>query len=590
MDRRSDPKDQWAVGLVNLGISAVHPQPARMAGSESIAFLFGRLHFDPAERRELSQDPTAGEISDAELALRIYEANGGSLPRGLRGSFAVTIVDRARRRILIANDTIGQRPVYYNLRGSRLVFGGAVNAILQDATLKRSINREAMADLFEYRYVLGDKTLFEGISLLSPGARLLYDLGSGSAEVEEDDSLDDWFGASVDARPSEVILDELAEIFRVAARRVCDGERQNTVSLSGGMDSRAVLAAIRPEEVKINSFTVGLPGSIDKKLSRRIARAANCPAIYSETDPAILQPDNYMRLTREAIALTDGMRGSSFHPLTAHLAEKFQQFDLEVVLTGHGGEFAKLDRAYGFSLNVEKDMGSSPQEIKDIVFQKMSDHAWDSVDRKKLFKGEMVSSHRESLYASFDREFSKIDSSLPIDQQLSYFFLREFFRKHAVLSNRIHGNFSEIEYPFIAEEFVRAVLRTPLRLRLNHGIHRHIIKVHNPALLQIPVSDTRVRLDATRLERLLMTRPYNIMRRLGFFEADVPERYIPKRTPPDVFEEALLAPRCLDRGDLNADYLRQMIERFKNGETRLFAPLNHLLALDVWNRLYIDQP
>lgn len=589
VDRCEDASDQWAVGLVNLGSSAKHPQPARMPGRDSMAFLFGRLHFDSAERRALSQDPAAGEIGDAELALRIYEAEGGHLPRSLRGSFAVTIVDPARRRILVANDTVGQRPVYYCLRGSRLLFGGAVNAILQDSTLKRSVNREAMADLFEYRYLLGEKTLFEGISLLSPGARLLYDMGSGLAEVEEDDSLDDWFGAPADTRAPEVILDELAEIFSAATRRVCDSARQNTVSLSGGMDSRAVLAAIRPGEVKVDSFTVGLPGSVEKKLSRRLARAANCQATYSETDPSILQQDNYLRLAMEAISLTDGMRGSSFHPLTAHLAEKFHQFDLDVVLTGHGGEFAKLDRAYGFSLNVEKDMGGSPQEIKNIVFQKMSDHAWDFVDREVLFIGDTVPNDRQSLYDSFDREFSKIDSSLPIDQKLSYFFLREFFRKHAVLSNRIHGNFSEIEYPFIAEDFVRAVLRAPLHLRLNHGIHRHIIKVHNPALLQVPIADTRVRLDATRLERLVVTRPYSIMRRLGFFDADVAEHYIPKRTAPAIFENTLLTPRCLDRGDLNPDYVKKMIDRFKEGEMRLFASLNHLLSLDMWNRLYIDE-
>ena len=86
--------------------------------------------------------------------------------------------------------------------------------------------------------------------------------------------------------------------------------------------------------------------------------------------------------------------------------------------------------------------------------------------------------------------------------ELSYFFLREFFRKHAVLSNRIHGNYSEIEYPFIAEDFVKGVLRAPLELRLNHGIHRHIIEVHNPSLLRIPISDTRVKLDAGGLNRL----------------------------------------------------------------------------------------
>ncbi len=344
-----------------------------------------------------------------------------------------------------------------------------------------------------------------------------------------------------------------------------------------------------PARQKINSFSVGLPGSIERRLSSRIAQEAGCSAIYSETDSAILDPENYIRLCRTAIDLTDGMRGSSFHPLTAHIADKFREFDLRLVMTGHGGEFAKLDRAYGFSLDVDRDLGPGARPAKEIVFNKMSDHAWDMIDRRRLFKGELGALKEENLRISFDREFERIDSSLPLDQQLSYFFLREFFRKHAVLSNRIHGNYSEIEYPFIAEDFVKGVLRAPLDLRLNHGIHRHIIKVHNPRLLRIPVADTRVRLDASRIERLLIQRPCEILDRFGFFDADVPERYIPKRTSPAIFEDRLLAPRCLDRGNLDADYLAEITGKFRAGETRLFPALNHLLALDLWQELYTDE-
>ncbi len=590
VERCSDPNGQWAVGRVHLGFASAFRQPARTAGSEAFAFVSGRLHLEAHERRELANDPAGGELGDAELLLRIYEKNDGRLQSGLRGSFSTVVVDPKRRSVLIGNDTIGQKPIYYAIRGKRLLFGSTVSAILQDSALPRRMNREAMADLLEYRYVLGDKTLIEDVSLLAPGASLFYDLRSGEVEVREDASLDQWFGADVDTRPPATVLDEIAELFSTAVRRVCDESRQNTVSLSGGMDSRAIMSVIRPDELRINAFTSGLRGSVDEKITRRIARAASCESIYDEMDPTILQPANYVRLTRDAVALTDGMRGSSYHPMTVYMAEQFHTFGLNVVLTGHGGEFAKLDRAYGFSLSVERDMAASPAEFENIVFDKMSDHSWDPVDRSKLFTGKLASIHHDVLRASFEREFQKVSSSLPLDQQLSYFFLREFFRKHAVLSNRIHGNFSEIEYPFIAEDFVRAVLRAPLELRLDHRIHRHIIQSHNPALLQIPISDTRVRLDAGRLERLLVSRPYGILRRLGFFEADVPEHAITKRTPTNVFDDVLLAPRCLDRGDLDSTSLKQIVDRYKGGESALFHPLNCLLALELWNQLYIDAP
>lgn len=160
---------------------------------------------------------------------------------------------------MIANDSIGQRPIYYSVRGSRLVFGGSVKSILQDKNLDRSVDHEGLSDLFEYRYVLGKKTLFEHISLLEPGSRLIYDLAGNSVDLQSDPSLDDWFGSPADGRAPKVVLDELAESFSVGVQRICDSLWQNTVSLSGGMDSRVVMAAIRPSETKNQLFQCGTP-------------------------------------------------------------------------------------------------------------------------------------------------------------------------------------------------------------------------------------------------------------------------------------------------------------------------------------------
>ena len=70
----------------------------------------------------------------------------------------------------------------------------------------------------------------------------------------------------------------------------------------------------------------------------------------------------------------------------------------------------------------------------------------------------------------------------------------------------------------------------------------------------------------------------------------MPEHAITKRTPTNVFDDVLLAPRCLDRGDLDSTSLKQIVDRYKGGESALFHPLNCLLALELWNQLYIDAP
>ena len=127
---------------------------------------------------------------------------------------------------------------------------------------------------------------------------------------------------------------------------------------------------------RVNSYTAGLPGSVDEGITRKIAASSHCENLYSEWTDEYLEPDNYLRRSRDAILLTDGMRGSSFHPMTMKLAEDYGKFEFEVVLAGHGGEFAKLDRAYGFALDPEKDLARDHEDLKNIVFEKMRNNVW----------------------------------------------------------------------------------------------------------------------------------------------------------------------------------------------------------------------
>ena len=205
-----DPDGRWAIGCVDLGLGDSRGMPCRHPATGTWAFFSGRLHLDPSERSAVSEEPTGRPPTDAEFLLHLYEDSGGRIPQGLRGSFSAAVVDSQRRRLVILNDTIGQRPIYYWIQNQRLLFSSTVQAILEDPAVPRHVNQAALADLMEYRYVLGEKTLIEDISLLDPGSTLSYDLESGTLRVERDDSLDGWFSAPTDSRNPKVVLDEVA--------------------------------------------------------------------------------------------------------------------------------------------------------------------------------------------------------------------------------------------------------------------------------------------------------------------------------------------------------------------------------------------
>src|SRR5262245_8642961 len=106
---------------------------------------------------------------DTESILHLYEEEGEGVVDGLHGMFAFAIWDSVRRRLLLARDRLGIKPIYYAMSDQELLFGSEIKAILASGTPRAHLNDAVLPELLATRFVSTDETLFRGIRKLQPG-------------------------------------------------------------------------------------------------------------------------------------------------------------------------------------------------------------------------------------------------------------------------------------------------------------------------------------------------------------------------------------------------------------------------------------
>src|SRR5207245_4847873 len=114
--------------------------------------------------------------SDTETILHLYEEEGERCVEQLRGMFAFAIWDRGRRRLLLARDRLGIKPLYYAVTDQELLFGSEIKAILA-AGVRVALNESVLPELLATRFIAGEETLFRGIRKLMPGRTLSWSPG-----------------------------------------------------------------------------------------------------------------------------------------------------------------------------------------------------------------------------------------------------------------------------------------------------------------------------------------------------------------------------------------------------------------------------
>lgn len=343
--------DYVGIGRVDLGILNPEAQPIYNEDENLCIMMWGEIYDYQRLKEELIVRGHKFSVNnDPDFILHLYEECGKNFVHKLNGSFVLAILDKKKKEIMIVNDRYGLRPLYYSKRNGYLLFGSEVKAILEDETFERVIDEKAVADFFAYEYMLGNKTFFKEIRVLPPASVLKCSHKYFSIQQYWD------FNYKDETFSEEYYVEELVKSFKKAVERVMQDEHRKGLLLSGGLDSRSILAATDGE---LYTFTFGERESQEAKIAEIVANKKKTKHQFLE-----LKEDYISRFAENAVYLTDGMLNIlHFHAISV-LDEIRQKVD--IILDG-----LAMDLTLGGSYLAGELFGAKEENFPQILLKKL---------------------------------------------------------------------------------------------------------------------------------------------------------------------------------------------------------------------------
>jgi len=265
--------------------------------------------------------------ADTEVLAHGYEAWGTDVLQRLNGMFAFALWDEGHRRLFLARDRLGVKPLYYRQDGARLTFASELKALRLDGTPR--LDARAVVDYLSFLNCYGAKTMFRGIQRLLPGEYLLAE--DGRTVVREYWDLPDGGARLSDERAA---IERYLALLEDSVGLELMSDVPLGAQISGGMDSSAVVVAARKRMDAFDTFSAQFP---EKEFDETPYARQVAELVGSRHHEVTVRPSVVPALMPKILFHLDEPRaGPGVIPqfLVNELASKH----VRVVLTGHGGD------------------------------------------------------------------------------------------------------------------------------------------------------------------------------------------------------------------------------------------------------------
>ncbi len=474
--RGPDGEGHFVEGPLGLGHRRLAVIDLTPAGHQPMATQDGRFviayNGEVYNFRELRAElETVGRVftsrSDTEVVLNAYAEWGEAALDRFNGMFAFAVWDREERRLFLARDRYGIKPLYYTQQGGTFLFGSEVKAILAHPAYRTELDRRALLEYFTFQNLFTDRTLFEGIRLLPAGHWLR--LGADGVPARPTRYWDFRFVEPEKPADEADYVDELDRLFRQAVTRQLVSDVEVGAYLSGGVDSGSITAVAATELPYIRTFTAGFDLSsasgIEMGFDERESAERMSYLFKTEHYEVVLKAGDMERaMPRLAYHIEEPRVGQSYPNFyVAGLAAKFGK----VVLSGAGGDelFGGYPWRYyravindDFEHYIDKYYAFWQRLVPNREIMKLFRPIWDDVGgvrTRDIFR-DVFADHTDML----TRPEDYINHSL-------YFEAKTFLHGLLVIEDKLsmaHG--LETRVPFLDNDLVDFAMRVPVRAKL----------------------------------------------------------------------------------------------------------------------------
>ncbi len=585
-----------SLGHRRLSIIDLRPEGRQPIANEdgSIQIVFNGEIYNFAELRRWLEERghRFRSATDTEVIVHLYEECGVRCLEQLRGMFAFAIWDQGRRRLFLARDRVGKKPLYYAVTDSALIFASEAKAILANESMRAEPDYSALNSYLSFGYVPGEMAAYKGVWKLPPAHYLIYEKGRVSvSRYWRLDYCEKHEISEPEAR--EEVLRLLREAVKV--RMVSDVPLG--AFLSGGLDSSAVVALMSQlSSAPVKTFSIGFknPDYNETAHARAIARRFG-----TDHHEFIVEPEDApSALSRLAWHYDEPYADSS--ALATYYLARMTREHVTVALSGDGGDesFAGYKR-YTVNLLAHR-LGWTPALLRKLIGKAISGGYTLGGGKRRIaarlaLLGEILSCDRREGYMRAIAWFS--------DAERSRICTPEFLAAASVSTGDV---LLRTRVDSTTDNAIDEVLALDVALYLPEDCLTKVDRATMAVSLEArcPMVDHELMEFAARLpahykmnlfSRKLLLK--DAMRgllpdeqidraKMGF---GVPLDYWFRDSKwTDLLHDVLLSPRALARGYFVAGEVENLIREHTSRRVDRQHQLWALLMLELWHRTHVD--
>ncbi|MBD2428617.1 asparagine synthase (glutamine-hydrolyzing) [Phormidium sp. FACHB-1136] len=328
---------EGAFGLCHTRLSIIDLDGGRqplLHAKDRLAVVANGEIYNFVELREQLQAEGRGFAthSDCECILHTYAQDAHGFVDRLHGMFAFALYDSVRKKLILARDRLGIKPLFYAVLPDRLVFASEIKALLPMLPRQPAINPSALSQFLHNHCSSGEETIFQGVRHVAPGEIIEID---GQLNVSRRWY---WNPFHVKTRPPETLHleDEFDHLFGQVIKEHARSDVPYGLFLSGGNDSAILLAMLaRFQDKPVRTFSIGFEGA---RLVDELDAAERIAGVFGSQHTSIRmsQAAFFKRIPYTIWAADDLMRDNASLP-TSLLSEVASR-ELKVVFCGEGGD------------------------------------------------------------------------------------------------------------------------------------------------------------------------------------------------------------------------------------------------------------